>query len=112
MAATAAHLPTTTAQRGGGFISNGSSEPRSRSPAVVSSAALRAPYSTAMMTKNGSMKVYCEPRVRTLARSRSSTRSGSSTAGATPRSASARTVRSRAKPPSRFSMRRTPDWAR
>ena len=33
----------TSAVRDAGFISNGSSEPRSRSPAVVSSAALSAP---------------------------------------------------------------------
>ena len=41
--ATAPHLPATSAQRSAGFISSGSSEPRSRSPAVVSSAALSAP---------------------------------------------------------------------
>ena len=41
--ATAPHLPATSAQRSAGFISSGSSEPRSRSPAVVSRAALSAP---------------------------------------------------------------------
>ena len=41
--ATAAHLPATSDHRSGGFISKGSSEPRSRSPAVVSRAAFKAP---------------------------------------------------------------------
>ena len=41
--ATAPHLPSTNAAREAGFISSGSSEPRSRSPAVVSSAACSAP---------------------------------------------------------------------
>ena len=41
--ATAPHLPSTSASRGAGFMSSGSSEPRSRSPAVVSSAAFSAP---------------------------------------------------------------------
>jgi hypothetical protein len=41
--AMAAHLPSTMAVREAGFMSSGSSEPRSRSPAVLSSAALRAP---------------------------------------------------------------------
>ena len=41
--ATAAHLPSTMAKRGAGLVSSGSRLPRSRSPAVVSSAAVRAP---------------------------------------------------------------------
>ena len=42
-AETAAHLPSVRASGLAGFISSGSSEPRSRSPAVVSRAAFKAP---------------------------------------------------------------------
>ena len=85
---TAPHLPSTSDRREAGFISKGSSEPRSRSPAVVSSAALSAPYSTAINTKNGTMVASCAAREAGSARSRSSTRTVSSAAGATPRTAS------------------------
>ena len=87
-AATAPHLPSTSDTREAGVISSGSSDPRSRSPAVVSSAALSAPYSTAISTKNGSMPVKRAARDCGLARSRSCTSTTSIVAGATPRNAS------------------------
>ena len=110
--ATAPHLPSTSAILGAGFISSGSSEPRSRSPAVVSSAAFKAPYSTAMSTKNGTMVASCAARVAGLARSRSSTCIASSAAGEMPRTARRSVACSWLKPRSRRSTRPLPDCAR
>ena len=112
MPETAPHFPTTSAQRSAGFISSGSSDPRSRSPAVVSSAAFSAPYSTAIITKNGSMPVNCVARLCGFARSRVSTCTGSSNSFDTPRSARPIVDRSRLNPASSRSMRRALDCER
>ena len=109
--ATAPHLPSTSDQRVDGFISSGSKDPRSRSPAVVSSAAFKAPYNTAISTKNGNMPVTWVARVCVLARSRSSTCIGSSNSGDTPRSARLSVARSRLKPASSRVRRPVPDSA-
>ena len=110
--ATAPHLPSTSAILGAGFISSGSREPRSRSPAVVSSAAFSAPYSTAMSTKNGTMVASCAARVAGSARSRSSTCRASSAAGEMPRTARRSVACSWLKPRSKRSTRPLPDCAR
>ena len=110
--ATAPHLPSTSAVRDAGFISSGSSEPRSRSPAVVSSAAFSAPYSTAISTKNGTIVVSCAARVAGSARSRSSIFTASSSDAGTPRTASCSVACSWLKPRSTRATRAAPPCAR
>ena len=64
------------------------------------------------MTKKGSIPVNRVARVCVLAKSRSSTRTGSSSSSDTPRSARLKVARSRLKAASRASTRRSPDWER
>ena len=107
--ATAPHLPTASTHGGTGFIMSGSSEPRSRSPAVVSSAAFKAPVTTDKRIKNASIPVYCAARVWLLAKSRSCTLIGDSSVTDTPRNAKLKVARSWLNCLSSCATRGTPD---
>ena len=81
----AIHLPATNATRGAGFTSSGSSDPRSRSPAVESVAICMPPTKPATMMNIGMNVRICAARCCAVETSISSIASGRMAAGLTPR---------------------------
>ena len=79
------HFPAARAVRDTGLTSRGSSDWRSRSPAVVSMATLSPPMKAAMIRNIGSMTKSRAADCAGVARSRSSTRTAWMTLGLTPR---------------------------
>ncbi len=86
----ASHFPAARASRRTGFSSSGSSEPRSRSPAVESMASCMPPVSAAMTSSSGRMLSCVASRCCELDTSTSSIRTALATDGATPRAISRR----------------------
>ena len=84
----ASHLPAANAERGAGFTSSGSSEPRSRSPAVESIAICIPPVNAASTMNSGMKFRICAARCCALETSTSSTSTAVAIAGLTPRATS------------------------
>ena len=85
LAQAASHLPVAKATVDTGFASNGSSEPRSRSPAVASIATVIPPSSGARMANIGMRKSSTAPFCRGVAAFTRSTLTLSLSDGLTPR---------------------------